>query len=77
MQFCGSAVFSEPIYQSDRHSPKYIKTGSLTNLSSNQAQKAINYIKGERQMLSPWVSVASKERSPVRVTVTLTLPGWI
>lgn len=116
MQVSGSTAFSEPIHQHNKHSSKYIRTGSLANLSLNQAQKVINYIKGERQMqmlrtyataplapqiwgeldslppslggwggqndgvcvspvLSMWIPVTSKERSHVRVTVALTLPG--
>lgn len=77
MQVSGSTAFSEPIHQRNKHSSKYIRTGSLANLSLNQAQKVINYIKGEKQMqmLSMWIPVTSKERSHVRVTVALTLPG--
>lgn len=79
MQVSGSTAFSEPIHQRNKHSSKYIRTGSLANLSLNQAQKVINYIKGERQMQmqmpSMWIPVTSKERSHVRVTVALTLPG--
>jgi hypothetical protein len=28
------------------HSPKYVKTGSNANLSSSQANKAINFVRG-------------------------------
>lgn len=53
MQLSGSRAFYEPLQRTDEYSPKYIKTGSLTSLSSNQAQKAINYIKGKRQAVLP------------------------
>lgn len=75
METAGSGTFSKPIHQRHKHSPQYIKIGSLANLSSHQAQKAINYIKGEQQMLSQWIYVASKKRSPIRLTVALAVAG--
>lgn len=75
METAGSGAFSKPIHQRNQHSPKYIKIGSLANLSSHQAQKAINYIKGERRMLSQWTSATSKKRSPIRLTVALAVAG--